>query len=61
MQMKTPVAAFGTDMTLKGQAMKVKLPRKVNASLVAGQGAGAGMDYSAALNSTQTFCRKLRF
>jgi hypothetical protein len=39
-QMETPVAAFGTDMTLKGQAMK--LPRKVNASLVAGQGAGAG-------------------
>jgi hypothetical protein len=39
-QMETPVAAFGTDMTLKGQAMK--LPRKVNAPLAAGQGAGSG-------------------
>jgi hypothetical protein len=38
--METPVAAFGTDMTLKGQAMK--LPRKVNAQLVVGQGAGTG-------------------
>ena len=38
--METPVAAFGTDMTLKGQAMK--LPRKVNAPFIAGQGQGQG-------------------
>jgi hypothetical protein len=38
--METPVAAFGTDMTLKGQAMK--LPRKLNAPLAGGQGAGSG-------------------
>jgi hypothetical protein len=30
-KIKTPVAAFGTDITLKGQAMNEKLLRKVNA------------------------------
>jgi hypothetical protein len=50
-------------MTLKGQAMKVKLLRKVNASLVVGQGAGAGMDFclAALIPYTADFLWKTAF